>query len=886
MRNRRKINGWLIRFVGLIVPRRLRRDWRQEWEAELQWREQQLVEWDRLDRKNKWGLFWHSAGAFVDALWLQPKRWEDEMIQDIRFGVRMIRKNKVSTAIAVVTLALGIGANTTIFSAVEALILHPFSFPQQERLMVIYERKLAVGINHAEVSPGDLQDWREQSQMFAQFISLRPENFDLTGEGQPERFSGYSVSAGFFAGLGVQPLLGRTFQSGEDVAGREQVVVLKHSLWQRRFAANPNAVGQAITLNGRSYTIVGVMPEDFNFPYKGGELWVPFVFPSAIRQDRESHDLRVVGVLKPGITPAQGTAEMLALSQRAQTQYPSTNSGLEAVAVGMNDDYTRGSRTYLSFLLGSVAFVLLIACANVANLLLVRGSARQKELAVRMALGAGRWRVMRQLLTESVLLALCGGVVGLGVAQFGVRTLANSIPADFARFIPGWEHLEINGWALGFTLLVSLATGLMFGLLPAWQASHTNFNETLKEGGKGATGSARQRMRNVLVVAEVALSLVLLVGAGLLVRSFIVVLHTDFGFDPENAIAMRIVLPADRYAESAQRVQFFQELERRVAALPGVAQTGVVDHLPMGSLSTSNYFQIVGQPPLPKASQPLVDTQVVSPGYFAAIGTRLRAGRLLTAQDNAQAPRVLLVNEAFAQRYFPGHTALGEHLSFDDSAPYEIVGVVANVMNNDLDNLTEPGIYQSFAQRAAPSMALVVRGQSASTDQETVTQLVSGIRRELAALDANLPLSEIKSLQENIRERSSPKRVLTALLSVFALLALLMATVGLYAVMSFTVAQRTHEIGIRMALGATMKDISALIVKQGLCLVSLGVFIGLLGAIAVARVMSQLLFGISATDPLTFVVVATALLFTAFLACWLPARRATRVDPMIALRHG
>ena len=885
MRYEGKIHLWLIRLIGVLVPRRLRADWRQEWEAELQWREQELVEWDRLNRKNKWSLFWHSAGAFVDALYLQPKRLEEDMMQDLRYGIRMLLKHKGSTFIAVVTLALGIGANTTIFSAMEALILHPFSFPQQDRLTVIYERKLEAGIRRAEAAPGNLQDWREQSQMFEQFVTMRVESYDLTGVSQPERFSGYSVSAGFFAALGVQPLLGRTFQAGEDTAGREQVVVLKHSLWQRRFGANPNVIGQPLTLNGKAYTIIGVMPEDFNFPYNGGELWTPFVFPAESRQDRESRYFRVLGVLKPGVTLAQGEAEIRSLSQRAQTLYPATNRGVEAVTVGLNADYTRGARLYFLFLLGAVAFVLLIACANVANLLLVRGSARQKELALRMALGAKRGRILRQLLTESMLLALLGGVVGLGLSVWGVQAMASAVPQGFAQFIPGWEHLGVNAWALGFTLLVSLLTGVLFGLLPAWQAIHTNFNQALKEGSKGVTSGARQRLRSGLVVAEVALSLVLLVGAGLLLRSFIVILNTDFGFDPENTISMRIVLPKDRYAQAEQRVQLYQELERRVASLPGIAQVGAVDYLPLGGWSASNYFQIVGHPAVPKAAQPSVDVRVVTPGYFAAIGTPLRAGRLLTAQDDTNAPRALLVNEAFARRYFTGRQALGQYLTFDSSPPYEIVGIVANVMNDDLDDPAEPSIYQPHAQRGSYSMALVVRGQPNQAGPEGVTQLVGAIRQELTKLDANLPLSEIKLLHENIRERSSPKRVITAMLGVFALLALLMATVGLYAVMSFAVAQRTHEIGIRLALGAQMKDVAALIVRQGLRLVLIGGVIGLAGAFAVSRVLSQILFGITANDPVTYFTVAGVVLLTAAIACWVPARRAAKVDPMIALRH-
>jgi putative ABC transport system permease protein len=875
----------LIALVGVIVPRRLRADWRQEWEAELRYREMMLEDWDRLDWPGKLDLLRRSTSAFWDALWMQTYRWEDEMIQDLRFGVRMMLKHPGFTFIAVLTLALGIGANTTIFSAMESVILHPFSFPNQNRLVVIYERKLDAGINRTGVTPGSLHDLREQSQTFEQFVSLSGGFFDLTGTDKPERLVAYRVSAGFFAALGVQPLLGRTFQPDEDTAGREQVVVLKQSLWERRYGSDPNILGQSIELNGKAYTVIGVMPNDFNFPYSGGELWAPFVFPAQLAQDRESRSFRVLGLLKPGVSRAQGEAEIRSLSLSAQQQYPATNSGVDAFTVGLNEDYTRGTRTYLSFTLGAVLFVLLIACANVANLLLARGSTRQKELAVRMALGANRWRVMRQLLTESLLLALLGGVLGLGFSVWGITALANGIPRGFAQFIPGWERLGINTWALVFTMSVSLLTGVLCGLLPAWQATKPDFNEMLKEGGKGAASSARNRWRNLLVVAEVALSLVLLVGSGLLIRSFVILLNTDFGFNPDNTVATRIILPEDRYRQPEQIVNFYQELAQRVAASPDVTAVGAVDNLAMLTGWPTKYFQIVGQPSLPRTAKSKVGVLVATPGYFAAIGTPLRAGRLFTAQDDAKAPRVALVNEAFARGYFAGGSAIGQRLTFDGGPPNEIVGVVANTMNNDLDNPAEPGVYQAFAQSPNSNMAVIVRGLPNQTEHENVTQVVGALRQGLAAVDASLPFLGSATLQDAIRERISTKRVITVMLGLFALLALVMATVGLYAVMSFAVAQRTHEIGIRMALGAQTRDVFVIVIKQGLRLVSLGIIIGLISAFAVTRLLSQMLYGVTASDPITYAMVAGLLLATAFVACIVPARRATRVDPLVAFRH-
>jgi putative ABC transport system permease protein len=803
--------------------------------------------------------------------------------QDLRFGARMLRKQPGLALIAVLTLALGIGANTTIFSAIESVILHPFSFPNQDRLVVIYERLLGNGIKRSFVTPGAVHDWREQSQSFEQFASIIFDDFTLTGGDRPEQLSGYRVSAGFFNALGVTPLLGRTFQPNEDTLGREQVVVLKHSLWARLFASDPKILGQTIKLDSQTYTVIGVMPKEFNFPHYGGELWIPWLLLPADTQNRENHLLRVIGLLKPGVSRAQGEAEIRALSLRAAQQYPATNKGIEAYTVGLNEDSTRGTRMYLSFTLGAVLFVLLIACANVANLLLARSAARQKELAIRMALGARRWRVMRQLLTESLMLAGLGGVLGLVFAVWGVTALAHSIPQNFAQFIPGWERLGINTWALGFTTLASLVTGVLCGLLPAWQATKANFNETLKEGGKGVASGARNRWRNVLVIAEVALSLVLLIGAGLLIRSFIKILNTDLGFNPDNTMALGVLLPRGGYAQPEQRINLFLELAQRTAALPGVAAIGLTSGVPPGGWERG-LFQIAGQPSVSKSEQPTTGIIVTTPGYFAAVGTPLRAGRLFTAQDDAQAPRVVLVNEALARRYFADQSAIGQQLNLDDGAPYEIVGIVANTMNADLDDAAEPIVYQHAAQRALQAMWLIVRAQPDPAGKENVTQLTGAIRRELAALDASLPTSEAKTLHEALRERSSPKRVITALLGIFALLALVMATVGLYAVMSFAVAQRTHEIGVRMALGAQAHDVFSFILKQGFRLVCLGIVLGLLGAYAVTRLLSQILFGVTATDLLTFALVAGLLLVTALVACVVPAWRATQVDPLIALR--
>ena len=800
--------------------------------------------------------------------------------QDLRYGVRMLLKNPVITFVIVVTLAVGIGANTTIFSAVDTMMLRPFSFPNQDRLVMVWERNLEVGIRRGSVSPGNLKEWSEQSSHIEEFAAINTRDFDLTGGERPERFAGYEVSAGFFDVLGVKAALGRTFEREEGNAGREQVVVLKHSLWQRRFGSDPNVLGQTVTLNGKSFTVIGVMPEDFQFPYIGGELWTPLVFDQQTAANRGNHYLQVVGLLRDGVTIEQADAEIRAIADRLQQIYPETNGGRTAAVVSLNADATRGARMGLPIVSGAVLFVLLIACANVANLLLVRASSRQKEIAVRLALGATRARLARQLLTESVLLALVGGALGLVISIWSVGLLAGSIPEDFSKFIPGWGHLTINRAGLVFTLIISVATGILFGLVPAWQATRTNFNDALKEGGKTAAGQAgRTRLRSALVVAEVALSLVLLIGAGLMIRSFIEIFRTDFGINPDNVVSMKVALARDKYPEAQQRIDFYNQLLAGVKASPGVVSAGAITLLPMGAANQSSSFQIAGQPPYPKASQPITQTRIVTPEYFAAIGTPLVRGRLFTEHDNHQSSRVILVNEAFASRFLAGRDAIRERVVIDNNEPPEIIGVVANVMNEDLDNPAEPYVYLPYAQNPARSMMLVIRAEN------DLQQVAAAVRDHVAGLDPNQPVSDIKTMNQVIDERSSTKRLMTWTLAIFALIALLLAGTGIYAVISYAVAQRTHEIGIRIALGARPRDIFKLVVGQGATLIIAGLTLGLAGAFALTRVMAEMIFAVSATDPVTFISVSVLLALVALVACYAPARRATRVDPMEALRH-
>jgi putative ABC transport system permease protein len=802
--------------------------------------------------------------------------------QEISYGLRMLKKSPGFTLVAVIAIGLGISANTTIFSSVDALLLRPFSFPNQERLVMLWERNLEIGMTRGSVAPGNLTEWQEQNRTCEQLIAIRSRDYDLTGGDQPERFPGTAVSAGFFDALGVKAALGRTFLPQEGEMGRENVAVLKHSLWQRRFGGSENIIGQTLTLNGRSFTIIGVMPKEFNFPYNGGELWAPLVFTPEDKRDRGNHYIQVLGLLKPGATVAQADADIRAIAERLQKQYPDTNGGRSAYVISMLGHYTRGSRQYLPILIGAVAFVLLIACANVANLLLSRASARQKEIAVRLAMGASRWRLIRQLLIESILLALMGGALGLALSVWGIQALIAGIPEGMSRFIPGWEHLGINRLVLAFTLGVSVLTGLIFGLVPAWQAAKTNLNDVLKEGGgKGAAGASRNRWRSALVVAEIALSLVLLIGAGLMVRSFINVMQTDFGIRPENVVSMRVALPRDKYTEGKQRINFYQQLLERIQVLPGVVKAGGVNLLPMGGSSNSSNFQVLGQPLFPKGKEPFVDVRVATPDYFAAIGTPLRKGRLFTAQDHEQAQRVVLVNEAFAARFIPGQEAVGQRMKIggNDNPPLEIIGIVANVMNDDLDDPAEPSVYFPYAQQPWSALDLVIRVSG------NPMQVVPAVRGELSALDPHQPLSGIRTMEQVIDERASPKRLMSWTLGIFALMALLMAAVGTYAVMAYSVMQRTHEIGVRIALGAQPRDIILLVVGRGLSLALIGTGLGLVGAFFLTKAMAQILYGVTASDPVTFIGVALLLVGVALVACYLPARRAMKVDPMVALRY-
>ena len=806
--------------------------------------------------------------------------------QDVRYGFRMLLKSPGFTLVTVLALALGIGANSAIFSVVNAVLIRPLPFKNSERLVFMGE--WSQQIPEMSVSYPNFLDWREQNQVFEQIAAFRSQGFSLTGAGEPEQLSGREVSASFFTALGVSPALGRNFAPDDDRPGGNRTTIISQGLWQRRFGGDPNIVGQQLTLNNESYTVIGVLPATFEWQAPV-DLFVPIGLRADQLMERGSHPgMYVIGLLKPGVTVDQARTEMKSIAARLAQQYPKENEGHSVALDGLQERAVEDIRPALLVLLAAVAFVLLIACANVANLLLARAATRSKEIAIRTALGAGRLRIIRQLLTESVMLALMGGTLGLLFAMWGIDALLAAIPDDIPRLLVMGIRLDTG--VLIFTLVISVLTGLIFGLAPALQASKANLNESLKEGGRsGASGASRHRVRNTLVISEVALSLLLLIGAGLLIKSFLRLSQADVGFDPQNVLTMRITLPAARYKESAQVASFWQELLQRTRALPGVKAAGLTRGLPMsGGIESS--FTIEGRPATSVKDTAVAVSLSVSPDYFRAMDIPLLRGRYISEQDTADAPGVVVIDEMLATRFFPNDEPLGKRLKMgtsDSKSPWmQIIGVVKHVKHYGPDEEGRVEVYMPYVQvpaewRAAATRSMVLAVRT-TTDP---TGLTSAIRNEVLQIDKDQPVSQINTMERIVADAVAPQKFATWLLGLFAAVALVLAAVGIYGVMAYSVTQRTHEIGIRMALGAARKDVLKMVVSQGMKLALIGVGIGLIGAFAVTRLMSSLLYGVSATDPLTYGGVAVLLAGVALLACLIPARKATKVDPMVALRY-
>jgi putative ABC transport system permease protein len=818
----------------------------------------------------------------------------ENLLKDARYSIRMLRKNPGFTVVAVVALALGIGATSAIFSVVNAVLIRPLQFKEAEHLVRIWGKFEKAGIPKNWISEPELLDLKEQTQSFEDIAAYQSSGVNLTGKADPIRVNSASVNAGLFALLGVQPSLGRAFAEEEDQPGRDKVVLVSSALWRNRFGSDPELIGKTIGLSGDSYTVIGIMPQGFQFPDED-DLWIPLAIDKTHLDNRGSHGLEVVARLKPGVTRQQAQADLTNVAAALEQKYPNNyaGGGWGLYSVSMLDELVGSVRPALRILLGAVALVLLIACANVANLLLARATVREKEVAIRAALGAGRRRLIQQLLTESVLLSVIGGLFGLLLAYFGVRLFVVFGPKD----IPRLQEIGLDARVVGFSFLVAVATGVVFGFAPALQISKPDLHDSLKEGGRGST-TGRHRLRNALVVSEVAIALVLLVGAGLIIKSFQHLLQLNLGFRTENILTMRLSIPSTKYKDDPQVGGFYHKLLDKVKTLPGVESVGAISHLPLSGSYSSGTTGVDNADPevqigrFQGIANIEADRRSVSPEFFTTLGVVLKGGRLFTEADNPDAPPVAIVDESFERRFWPKGSAVGKRFVAQFNAPNdikwgEIVGVVAHIRHYGIDQVKQYGlgqdgreqIYFPYLQQPSNRMYLAIK-----TAADPIG-LTNAVRAEVLSLDPEQPIYQVKTMDQLVTTSLAQRQLNMVLFASFSGIALVLAAVGIYGVMSYSVTQRTHEIGIRMALGARQRNVLGLVVRQGMTLALVGVGVGLGAAIALTRLMSSLLFGVSATDPLTFASISVILTGVALAACFVPARRATRVDPMIALRY-
>jgi putative ABC transport system permease protein len=798
-------------------------------------------------------------------------------LSDLRYGTRLLLRSPGFSAVAIAALALGIGANTAIFSVVNTLLIQRLPYHEPERLAIVWEHNLPRDRKNNVVSPGNFIHWREMNQVFDDIAAVGLTfNLTLTGHGEPVELPFQYVTPPFFSILGVPPALGRPF-TAEEAGPNSRVVVISDRLWRTRLGADPEILARGVTLQGVSHSVVGVMPPGFALLDKTVDVWLPAPFTAESRTPR-GRWLATVARLKPGVTFEQAQRDMTRVAGELTKLFPDFNTGWTARVVPLREQLTGDIRPALLVLLAAVACVLLIACANVANLLLARATARGRELAVRAALGAGRRRLIRQLLAESLVLSLAGGAAGIALAWWGLGLLR----AFVADRIPvyGLESIGINGTVLAFTAGASILSGLFFGLVPAFSAAGASLNDSLKEGGRTGSAARGKRARAAFVVVEIALALVLLVGAGLLVRSFAHLMAVDTGFDTSRTITMRVSVPQSRYGEPARRVQFFDRLLERVRLLPGVEASGAISFLPLAGLGAATGFEVVGAPPPPAGEGPVTDVRVIADGYFKAMRVPLVRGRLFDEGQPADAQNKVIVNETLARRHWPNEDPIGRRIkvSWDDNREDEIIGVVGDVRQADLETEPRGTIYWPHARTPYGSMTLTLRtaGEPAA--------ITSSVRDTLRELDPNLALADVKSMREVVSRSVAQRRLTMVLLGIFAAAALLLAAVGIYGVLAYSVTQRTQEIGIRLALGAQRGDVLKMIVAEAAVLAGAGIVLGAAGAALLTRLMTGLLFGVQPFDPVTFAVVALVLAGIALLASYLPGRRATRVDPVIALR--
>ena len=807
------------------------------------------------------------------------------MFQDLRFGLRILLRNPGFSFIAVLTMALGIGANTAIFSVVNAVLLHPLPFPESEQLVRVYGRFLATSQENMRASVLEFADYREQTQSFEEIAAYDDFSANLTPPaGDPERVQALLATPELFSLLKVAPQAGRLFLPEEAQDGHDDVVIISDELWRRRFGADPAIVGRAVIVNGRNHTVIGIMPQGFDFPQRT-DLWKPLWFPPEQydQQRRGNRGLEVMARLKRNVTLSTAQAEMDHLAAQLTSQYPRNyeSRGWNIGIVPLFEDYVGSTRQGLLILLGAVTFVMLIACANVANLSLTRAIARRQEIAVRMALGAGRWRVTKQLLTESILLALVGGIAGLALAGLGTDLLLQFAPSDMPRI----HDVRIDGIVLSFTVAVSLLTGIVFGLVPALTASNPDLNETLKEGGRSGSGARRHPMRSILLVSEIALALVLLVGAGLLLKSFGRLQRVDPGFKPEGVLTMRMMLPYETYEKPAQRGAFYRRLLERINATPGVESASATSQVPLtraiasGTMSGEN--SAVGSADLPVEAE----WRWIIPDYFTAMGTTLLTGRDFGTYDAEGTPLVAIVDDSFANRFYPNENALGKRIKrgkLDSTRPWmTIVGIVRHVQSRRLEASSGVQVYFPFYQDpTAFNMSLAIRAHGPDP-----LSISGAVRETILSLDNNQPVYDVLTLDSIVGNSLAQRRFSMLLMGIFAAVALVLAAVGIYGMMSYSVAQRTHEIGVRLALGAQRLDVHKMVMGEGIKLSIAGLAIGVACALGLTRLLGSLLFEISAADPITYAEIAILLVSVSLLASFLPAWRATRVDPMTALRY-
>ncbi|HLN97219.1 MAG TPA: ABC transporter permease [Pyrinomonadaceae bacterium] len=804
-----------------------------------------------------------------------------KLLQDLRYAIRTLLNKPGFTLIAVITLALGIGGSTAIFTVVDAALLRGLPYKAPDRLYHLWESTPQKEFAQREFSYPDYQDY-QKNQVLEGLAAYTGGGGILSGRGEPERIFAPSATANFFSVLGIDPVIGRTFQPGEDNPGAPRVTVLTYAMWQRRFGGDPGIVGQSLTLNGDIYTIIGVLPASFQFALRPADLWRPYQPTEAQLTRRFMHGTNLIGRLKPGVGVQQAQSELSVIAKRIEDENKQSHAGTGLRLIPLQEQVIGQVRPILLVLLAAVGFVLLIACANVASLLLTRSLSRQKEVAIRAALGASRWRVIRQLLTESVLLSLAGGATGLLLAYWGIGALVAALPENQLNALPFLRSLHIDAGILAFSFFLSLLTGIVFGLAPALQSSRLDLNEVLKEGGRTTAGGSGHRLRGALVMTEIALAVVLLVGAGLMMRSLLRLLQSNVGFNPERLLTMTVVLPAAKYTEVNRQIEFFDQLKQRVQSLPGVKGAGSVNILPLQAGNTTR-FNIEGDPVPPPGQETEANIRVVDETYFQTLGVPLIAGRMFDERDNADSPVVVMIGKNVADRLFAGRDPVGRRLVYAgvQAPPMQIVGVVGDVKIGGLDDALRPVLYYPFRQNAAPATSLVVR----TTGDPNA--LAATIRSETRNLEPEVALFNVRAMEQLISDSPAAfmRRFPALLISIFAGIALLLASVGIYGVVSYSVSQQTHYIGVRMALGAQAADILKLVLRQGLTLVLAGMALGIIGALGLTRLLRSLLFEVQTTDTATFAFVISTLFLVALFACYIPARRATKVDPLVALRY-